>query len=204
MVSLSNHELRTLTFDIASKNEAPIGPAQDQQYSGNEDEEDSFFTVLDKISESPRGFSLRIGSQSRNVFWNHLIIILKSAAKDLFQSLPLNLLFVRNVMEAEYECRSCEKIDVICKDAKTCGNQDGSYVERILHIGIWAGNGQDLILLEMTCCPDTNEFPHANQDQPYHNSREMRLGKNDQQKRSNKYWNPPDLFHIQDIFCPSM
>jgi hypothetical protein len=53
----------------------------------------------------------------------------------------------------------------------------------------------------MTCCPDTNELPRANQDQPYYDSREMRLCKNDQQKRPNKYWNPSDLFHIHDTIA---
>lgn len=131
-----------------------------------------------------------------------MIIVLKPAAKDLFQSISLNPLLIRNVMEAEHPRRSCKKIDVICEDAKTCRNQDGSYVERVLDITVWTSNREDLVLLKMTCCPYPDELPDANQDKPYHNSREMRLGKNDQQKRSNKYRNPSDLFHIQNNLSP--
>src|SRR5512135_3543869 len=100
------------------KDVSPKGPRENRNDSHDDDEEDSFFTVLDEGSYAPRDLAVRVGRSPGEVIRNLLVVIFILPAKNPFQALPLDSLLVRDVVETEHEQGCGEQVDVVGKHAE--------------------------------------------------------------------------------------
>jgi hypothetical protein len=85
-------------------------------------------------------------------------------------------------METEHEDGPSQEIDIVRKDAETRCNKNRTNIKRIFHIGVWPGDSEDLILLEMSRCPDSYPFSQEDQDDPYNDPRGIGFRKDHQQE----------------------
>jgi hypothetical protein len=96
-------------------------------------------------------------------------------------------------METEHKEGRCQKVDIVRQDAKARRNENRTNVEWILDISVRACHRQNLILLEMPCCPDANGLPQKDQNHPDQDPGELGFRKAHQQKGSDEKRTPSDL-----------